>query len=403
MEEHEKEVRAKEDLNSFVWARDGEHKGAVVHQCQILNRIAEFGQVWVKWTSTRKIMCIPRSNIEDPTQGRAQKHSVVVTQVKKTIIQKKQRKCKSTADAKSPVPIQKKKQNNKSTAESPVPLSGTKHGVASKMRVRKKGNINVAQETMMPAVLVGTTAHVNEEFESHDNSIISPPTEIGPVNSAIVEVTVDDVNAKVNSKLLAIEAMDLMEIGDGGDSDEEGFELDFHNDAVRPRVTLCAAKSDGVSEGAVSDDDLDIEYIDNSVGEAWWHMRVPGAKIPGVPDGWSPPGVPENWCGYKPRTSSGAPSEEDIDNPGSWNLYSYTPVYDKKIMSIIKHLPEQLLFQNSLLRGKEKLVIGPSTTMDGGQVILTETPTLGDLLNAKIQNHLTGWDVWMLMFLRSLD
>ena len=78
-------------------------------------------------------MCIPRSNIEDPTQGRAQKHSVVVTQVKKTIIQKKQRKCKSTADAKSPVPIQKKKQNNKSTAESPVPLSGTKHGVASKM------------------------------------------------------------------------------------------------------------------------------------------------------------------------------------------------------------------------------------------------------------------------------
>jgi hypothetical protein len=74
--------------------------------------------------------------------------------------------------------------------------------------------------------------------------------------------------------------------------------LDFHNDAVRPRVTLCAAKSDGVSEGAVSDDDLDIEYIDNLVGEAWWHMGPPGAKIPGAPDGWSPPGVPQNWCGY---------------------------------------------------------------------------------------------------------
>jgi hypothetical protein len=59
-------------------------------------------------------------------------------------------------------------------------------------------------------------------------------------------------------------------------------------------------------------------------------MRAPGAKIPGAPDGWSPPGIPENWCGYKPKKNSGAPSEEDIDNLGSWNLYLYTPVYDKK-------------------------------------------------------------------------
>ena len=62
VEEHEKEARAKEDLNSFVWAREGEHEGAVLHQCQILDRIAEFGHVWVKWTSTGKIMCTPRSN-----------------------------------------------------------------------------------------------------------------------------------------------------------------------------------------------------------------------------------------------------------------------------------------------------------------------------------------------------
>ena len=141
----------------------------------------------------------------------------------------------------------------------------------------------MAQETMMPAVLVGTV-DVNEEVKSHDNCI-NPPTEIGPVNSATVEVTVDDVNAKANSKLRAIGVMDLMEIGNGGDSDEEGFELDFHNDAVRPCVTLCAAKRDGVSEGAVSDDDLDIEYIDVLVGDAWWHMRAPGAKIPGAPEG----------------------------------------------------------------------------------------------------------------------
>ncbi len=103
----------------------------------------------------------------------------------------------------------------------------------------------VAQETMIPAVLVGG-ADVNDDFKSLDN-IISPPTEIGSVNSATVEVTVVDINAEVNRKLQAIEAMDLMENGDGGDSDEEGFELEFHNDAVRPRVTLYAAKSDRVS------------------------------------------------------------------------------------------------------------------------------------------------------------
>ena len=82
-------------------------------------------------------------------------------------------------------------------------------------------------------------------------------------------MTVDDVNTEVNSKLRAIEAMDLMENGDGGDSDEEGFELDYHNDAVRKRVTLCNTKTDATDNTMVSDDDLDIEYIDDLVGEAW--------------------------------------------------------------------------------------------------------------------------------------
>ena len=75
-------------MNSFVWAREGEHEGAVVHQCQLLGRISENEQVWVKWTSTGKIMCIPKSNIEKPTQGQEQKRSVV-SHVEK-INQKKQ-------------------------------------------------------------------------------------------------------------------------------------------------------------------------------------------------------------------------------------------------------------------------------------------------------------------------
>ena len=103
VEEHKKEARAKEAVNSFVWAREGEHEGAVVHQCQLLGRISENEQVWVKCTSTGKIMCIPKSNIEKPTQGREQKRSVV-SHVE-IINQKKQRKSKSTGDAESPVPL----------------------------------------------------------------------------------------------------------------------------------------------------------------------------------------------------------------------------------------------------------------------------------------------------------
>jgi hypothetical protein len=124
---------------------------------------------------------------------------------------------------------------------------------ANKRGWKKKGNVNEARGTMMPAILVGT-ADVNDDFKSPDNKI-SLPTEIRPVYSAMVEVTVVDVDTDVNRKLRAIEAMDLMENGDGGDSDEEGFELVIHNDAVRPHVTLYAAISDRVSDGTVSDDD----------------------------------------------------------------------------------------------------------------------------------------------------
>jgi hypothetical protein len=67
VEEHEKEARANIAVDSFLWAREGEHKDTVVHQCQLLDRIAEKGQVWIKWTSTGKIGCIPKSNIEEPT------------------------------------------------------------------------------------------------------------------------------------------------------------------------------------------------------------------------------------------------------------------------------------------------------------------------------------------------
>jgi hypothetical protein len=60
---------------------------------------------------------------------------------------------------------------------------------------------------------------------------------------------------------------------------------------------------------------LDVKYIHGLSGEAWWHMRAPRAAIPGSPDGWRPQKEPDNWGGYVPQTNSGAPLEDEIDNP----------------------------------------------------------------------------------------
>jgi hypothetical protein len=76
------------------------------------------------------------------------------------------------------------------------------------------------------------------------------------------------------------------------DSDEEGLEIDFHSKAVRPRVKL------GVPNEELDTDNLDVEWIDDLIGEAWWHMRAPGTPIPGSPDSWWPPKEPKNWGGY---------------------------------------------------------------------------------------------------------
>ena len=83
----------------------------------------------------------------------------------------------------------------------------------------------MAEETMMSELLEGTA---DDDF--------SNSRQIGTVHGATVEVTaettievtVDDVNAEVNRKLRTIEALDLMEKGDGGDSNKESFELDYH-------------------------------------------------------------------------------------------------------------------------------------------------------------------------------
>ena len=78
----------------------------------------------------------------------------------------------------------------------------------------------------------------------------------------------------VRFALEEIEERNLTETGDSGNSDKEGLEIDFHNKGVRTRVKL------GVPNEEMDTENLDVEWIDDSIGEASWHMSAPGAQTP---------------------------------------------------------------------------------------------------------------------------
>ncbi len=97
-----------------------------------------------------------------------------------------------------------------------------------------------------------------------------------------------DPNILREIALRDIEERYLAETGDGGDSDKEGLEIDFHSEAVRPHVKL------GVPKEELDTDNLDMKWIDDLIGVAWWHMRALGAPILGSLDGWWPPKEPDS-------------------------------------------------------------------------------------------------------------
>ena len=41
------------------------------------------------------------------------------------------------------------------------------------------------------------------------------------------------------------------------------------------------------------------------------------------------PKEPDNRGGYVPKSNTGAPLLDEIDNPGGWNLYLFPPKYEK--------------------------------------------------------------------------
>ncbi len=137
-----------------------------------------------------------------------------------------------------------------------------------------------------------------------------------------------------------------------GTSDEEEKNEDRHGDtAAGDAAKEDAAKEDGglkdaekEEETTEEDDGVDdnnsgddcseaeihdaaVEFggdMDNTIDDLYGVDFIP--PLPGAPDGWKPPGPPDGWE-YNP--GKGVPTEDEIDNPGKWNLYSFAPKIDR--------------------------------------------------------------------------
>jgi hypothetical protein len=116
--------------------------------------------------------------------------------------------------------------------------------------------------------------------------------------------------------------------GNGSDSDgNAGEEIDQHNNYLKE---VRAEQNEHYLDYVDSDDEGEEfqleEDADDDLSRLW--MPRGGRPIEGAPQGWAPPfGAPPGWS-YVPKYDG--PSIEEIDNPGKWNLWSFTESFDKK-------------------------------------------------------------------------
>jgi hypothetical protein len=124
--------------------------------------------------------------------------------------------------------------------------------------------------------------------------------------------------SKVNDPRMFEEenAMDS-ELGEMGDSNDKGVEADIHNEVVSLREVL-ESSNEPIGDDADNIDDLKGEEFSPAEGNGV-------VQLVGAPDGWVPPGPPPTWAGYQPKGN--APELGNVDNPGSWSLFSFCPKY----------------------------------------------------------------------------
>jgi hypothetical protein len=100
------------------------------------------------------------------------------------------------------------------------------------------------------------------------------------------------------------------ELGDGGDSDEEGEEILIHYEA---RVESAEERREATDDNNSLEDKDDNAAI---LARNNMNMSVdPRMRLPEPPPEWVPP---------LPKVDKGEPMLSDVDNPGNWQEFTFT-------------------------------------------------------------------------------
>ena len=111
------------------------------------------------------------------------------------------------------------------------------------------------------------------------------------------------------------------EVGDGGDSDVEGDDLEEHDEAM---TTAIAERL------ATAADDDGNEIIDD--GDRNSFLLKKGSH----PD-LNIPSIPENWVPATQKVEKGEPTFDEIDNPGQWCNFTFRPEFGANGGAYTKH------------------------------------------------------------------
>jgi hypothetical protein len=180
-----------------------------------------------------------------------------------------------------------------------------KKGATAGTRKKKKNPTGRTQQ-QMEAVQEGT---------ADDDANLSRKTP--PESTQKTKKTPSSSRVLNDPRMFEEENVDDSELGDMGDSDDEGAEADIHNEGVSLREVL-ESSNEPIGDDADNIDDLKGEEFSPAEGNGV-------VQLVGAPDGWVPPGPPPTWAGYQPKGN--APQLGDVDNPGNWSLYSFCPKY----------------------------------------------------------------------------
>ena len=148
----------------------------------------------------------------------------------------------------------------------------------------------------------------------------------------------------------------------------------------------------GMVQGDMDHDNL----IDDNVGEPASGADETGTTrtLTGAPEDWMPPSCPVTFGGYKPK--AGEPSEEELDNPAGWSMFTFMPSYNAKTKKYDCHtMPMEHVLLLQIVWAIDFSTDGNSTIRIGQGLLLIKKHIHGQEQNLVISSWIRGREASM--------